>query len=130
MTANSVFKDDMDAPISSITCKMDERVVQLAMVWMMVTRVNVKTGTKEERLLITGLHTVADISCISCHTVLGWKYVRCSDSLPIGLSDGCVRSKEQAFEESQKYKEGKFIIEKARVMKVVSSPSNHPLPVM
>lgn len=27
---------------------------------------------------------------------------------------------EQAFEESQKYKEGKFIIEKARVLKVES----------
>jgi len=60
--------------------------------------INIKTGAKEDRLLITGLHTVADISCISCNTVLGWKY-------------------EQAFEESQKYKEGKFIIEKARVLK-------------
>ncbi|GMH36324.1 hypothetical protein BSKO_04192 [Bryopsis sp. KO-2023] len=60
--------------------------------------VNITLGPKEDRLLITGLHTVADIYCTCCNAVLGWKY-------------------EQAFEESQKYKEGKFIIEKARVMK-------------
>lgn len=48
---------------------------------------------------MTGLHTVADIHCTTCGTVLGWKY-------------------ETAFEESQKYKEGKFIIEKAKVLKV------------
>lgn len=39
-------------------------------------RVNVTWGPKEERVLITGLHTVADIYCTSCNTVLGWKYVR------------------------------------------------------
>mmetsp|Transcript_34479 Transcript_34479/g.76614 ORF Transcript_34479/g.76614 Transcript_34479/m.76614 type:complete len:113 (-) Transcript_34479:1363-1701(-) len=60
--------------------------------------VNVTLGPKEERILITGLHTVADIYCTCCNTVLGWKY-------------------EHAFEETQKYKEGKFIIEKAKVMK-------------
>eukprot|EP00899_Mesostigma_viride_P018894 jgi/Mesvir1/27005/Mv20712-RA.1 len=60
--------------------------------------VNVTLGPKEDRLLITGLHTVADIYCSTCQSVLGWKY-------------------EQAFEESQKYKEGKFIIEKAKMMK-------------
>ncbi|GLI68237.1 hypothetical protein VaNZ11_012587, partial [Volvox africanus] len=60
--------------------------------------VNVTLGPKEERVLITGLHTVADIYCTSCNTVLGWKY-------------------EHAFEESQKYKEGKYIIEKAKVLK-------------
>ena len=32
-------------------------------------------GPKEDRLLITGLHTVADIYCTTCNTVLGWKYV-------------------------------------------------------
>jgi len=39
-------------------------------------RVNVTLGPKEERLLITGLHSVADIHCTSCNTVIGWKYVR------------------------------------------------------
>jgi hypothetical protein len=61
--------------------------------------VNVTLGPPEDRMLITGLHTVADIFCTCCNTNLGWKY-------------------EQAYEDSQKYKEGKYIIEKARVMKV------------
>ncbi|KAG1662309.1 hypothetical protein FOA52_011467 [Chlamydomonas sp. UWO 241] len=59
--------------------------------------VNVSVGAKEQRLLITGLHTVADITCNHCATVLGWKY-------------------EHAFEPSQKYKEGKFIVEKRWLM--------------
>ncbi|TPX68862.1 hypothetical protein SpCBS45565_g02842 [Spizellomyces sp. 'palustris'] len=59
---------------------------------------NVAVGAKEDRLLITGLHTVADISCTVCRTVVGWKYLF-------------------AFEQSQKYKEGTYIIEKARIAK-------------
>ena len=60
--------------------------------------VNVNSGPTENRLLLTGLHVVADIYCNACDTRLGWKYV-------------------EAFEESQKYKEGKFILEKAMIMK-------------
>lgn len=60
--------------------------------------VNVGCGPAEERLLLTGLHAVADIYCENCHTTLGWKY-------------------EQAFELSQKYKEGKFIIELSHMIK-------------
>ena len=59
---------------------------------------NVNSGPTENRLLLTGLHVVADIYCNSCDTRLGWKYV-------------------EAFEESQKYKEGKFILEKAMILK-------------
>lgn len=32
-------------------------------------------GQAEERVLLTGLHAVADIYCESCKTPLGWKYV-------------------------------------------------------
>ncbi|XP_062433637.1 protein yippee-like 4 [Rhea pennata] len=60
--------------------------------------VNVSCGPAEQRLLLTGLHSVADIFCESCKTTLGWKY-------------------EQAFESSQKYKEGKFIIEMSHMVK-------------
>ena len=60
--------------------------------------INVNSGPTENRLLLTGLHVVADIYCNACDTRLGWKYV-------------------EAFEESQKYKEGKFILEKAMIMK-------------
>uniref|UniRef100_A0A5F8A3D3 Protein yippee-like n=2 Tax=Cercopithecidae TaxID=9527 RepID=A0A5F8A3D3_MACMU len=61
-------------------------------------RVNVGCGPAEQRLLLTGLHSVADIFCESCKTTLGWKY-------------------EQAFETSQKYKEGKYIIEMSHMVK-------------
>lgn len=60
--------------------------------------VNVACGQTEERVLLTGLHAVADIYCECCKTPLGWKY-------------------EHAFESSQKYKEGKYIIELAHMIK-------------
>lgn len=40
-----------------------------------ISRVNVGTGPSEQRVLLTGLHSVADIYCESCKTPLGWKYV-------------------------------------------------------
>ncbi|KAM7067592.1 protein yippee-like 2 isoform 3-T4 [Molossus nigricans] len=36
--------------------------------------VNVGCGPAEERVLLTGLHAVADIYCENCKTTLGWKY--------------------------------------------------------
>lgn len=59
---------------------------------------NIVLGPKEERLLITGLHKVADVYCSDCRLLLGWKY-------------------EKAYEESQKYKEGKYILEKPNIVK-------------
>jgi hypothetical protein len=53
------------------------------------------------RNLVTGQHTVSDVSCAICGTVLGWKYV-------------------EAAEESQKYKVGKFILETKRIKLGVS----------
>ncbi len=56
-------------------------------------RVNITLGPKEERLLMTGLHTVADIYCTCCSTVLGWKYVRsCTSFLPWLLINTQARS--------------------------------------
>ncbi|OXV08411.1 hypothetical protein Egran_03827 [Elaphomyces granulatus] len=48
------------------------------------------------RQLVTGAHTVCDVSCIFCGSILGWKYVA-------------------AEEESQRYKVGKFILETKRI---------------
>lgn len=39
--------------------------------------VNVTAGRPEDRMLLTGMHVVADISCASCGSELGWKYVSC-----------------------------------------------------
>jgi hypothetical protein len=38
--------------------------------------VNVIEGEPIDREMTTGKHTVRDISCCRCRTVLGWKYVR------------------------------------------------------
>lgn len=54
--------------------------------------VNVNESRPESRLMRTGRHIVRDIHCKECSTVLGWKY-------------------EKAYEESQKFKEGKYILE-------------------
>lgn len=48
---------------------------------------NIKVGAKEDRQLLTGLHTVADLNCVTCQRSVGWCYLR-------------------AFEASQRYKEG------------------------
>lgn len=37
--------------------------------------VNVCSGPKEDKLLLSGLHVVCDLFCKNCHTVIGWKYV-------------------------------------------------------
>ncbi|XP_077064946.1 protein yippee-like 2 isoform X3 [Siphateles boraxobius] len=42
--------------------------------------VNVGCGPAEERVLLTGLHAVADIYCENCKTTLGWKYIHSSPS--------------------------------------------------
>ena len=39
-------------------------------------RVNIITGPKEQRILLTGLHTVCDIFCKGCNNNVGWKYVK------------------------------------------------------
>mmetsp|Transcript_4497 Transcript_4497/g.7791 ORF Transcript_4497/g.7791 Transcript_4497/m.7791 type:complete len:305 (-) Transcript_4497:208-1122(-) len=55
--------------------------------------VNIVIGPAEDRMLITGLHSVCDTFCKRCKGMVGWTYAK-------------------AYEPSQKYKEGKFIIEK------------------
>uniref|UniRef100_A0A6I8PED8 Protein yippee-like n=1 Tax=Ornithorhynchus anatinus TaxID=9258 RepID=A0A6I8PED8_ORNAN len=52
--------------------------------------VNVGCGPAEERVLLTGLHAVADIYCENCKTTLGWKYVSMVESERGGRNSGCV----------------------------------------
>ena len=54
--------------------------------------VNTDQGEAGERHMTTGRHVVRDICCRQCKEVVGWKYDR-------------------AYEASEKYKEGKFILE-------------------
>ena len=48
--------------------------------------VNVGCGPAEERVLLTGLHAVADIFCECCKTTLGWKYVSTWNFIMVELS--------------------------------------------
>lgn len=54
--------------------------------------VNVTAGEAGERNMTTGRHVVRDIFCKQCKETVGWKY-------------------DKAYETSEKYKEGKFILE-------------------
>lgn len=38
--------------------------------------VNVTVGVNEDRQMLTGMHTVADIFCVGCGSIVGWRYVR------------------------------------------------------
>ena len=60
--------------------------------------INVGLGPEEEKILLTGIHVVQDVRCINCDCYVGWAYVR-------------------AYEASEKYKEGKFIMERNLVVK-------------
>ena len=82
--------------------------------------------------MTTGNHTVRDIYCIKCGTTLGWKYVRMTLFILPHLSLTCATRiytallsldwtgldlslcviQDRAYETSQKYKEGKFILER------------------
>ncbi len=57
---------------------------------------NTQTGQPVKRQLVTGQHTVSDLSCAFCGLVIGWKY-------------------DAAEEETQRYKIGKFILETKKI---------------
>ncbi|KAK4104403.1 yippee-domain-containing protein [Parathielavia hyrcaniae] len=59
--------------------------------------VNIRVGRSETRRLVTGAHVVADIYCLGCGAVLGWKYL-------------------DTAEPAQRYKVGMFILETRRVV--------------
>ena len=107
--------------------------------------VNMVSAAKEQRLMTTGLHTVCDLHCNGCMQVVGWSYVRphatvlckfaCLLHLPVwqqatdtfirffGIElqanvtpDFMTMMQIWAEEASQKYKEGKSIIERSKVV--------------
>ncbi|XP_014671984.1 PREDICTED: protein yippee-like 5 [Priapulus caudatus] len=59
--------------------------------------VNLNYSDVQDRVMLTGRHMVRDVSCKNCDAKLGWIY-------------------EFATEESQRYKEGRVILERALVM--------------
>ncbi|KAH6906363.1 yippee zinc-binding/DNA-binding /Mis18, centromere assembly-domain-containing protein [Coprinopsis sp. MPI-PUGE-AT-0042] len=66
--------------------------------YLVQSTTNVKLGKREDRSLMTGTHTVADAFCMGCNERLGWYYHKAADS-------------------GQKYKEGKYLLERERLIK-------------
>lgn len=64
--------------------------------FLMNTMYNVRMRPPRDRYLMTGMHSIADVLCGQCGYLLGWKYLR-------------------AMETSQRYKEGRFIMEHTAV---------------
>eukprot|EP01115_Flamella_aegyptia_P015187 TRINITY_DN91468_c0_g1_i1.p1 TRINITY_DN91468_c0_g1~~TRINITY_DN91468_c0_g1_i1.p1 ORF type:complete len:113 (+),score=13.28 TRINITY_DN91468_c0_g1_i1:216-554(+) len=61
--------------------------------------VNVSEGETKEKQFTTGKHVVTDLHCTFCLMRVGWKYIK-------------------AYVETQKYKEGRVILEKSLLMKL------------
>ncbi|XP_022147496.1 protein yippee-like At4g27745 [Momordica charantia] len=57
---------------------------------------NVAMGPQQEKMFITGQYVVSDVFCSDCGEKLGWKYIK-------------------AYDQSQKYKEGKVVLEKFKI---------------
>ncbi|KAF1785129.1 Yippee/Mis18 [Phytophthora cactorum] len=74
------------------------------------TAVNVCTGPPEERMLMTGLHVVLDLYCNTCWTVL----TELGSLLLIFWLVVDAYTQKEAHNASEKYKEGKFILELAK----------------
>ncbi|XAR71607.1 hypothetical protein NMG60_11017964 [Bertholletia excelsa] len=69
--------------------------------YMFAQAMNVALGPKEDKELMTGLYAICEVYCRNCGEVVGWKYLR-------------------SYDPRQRYKEGRFVIEKAKILKEYS----------
>ncbi|KAI3449292.1 hypothetical protein Pfo_005957 [Paulownia fortunei] len=63
---------------------------------------NMVEGPQADRLLISGIHKVADVFCGDCGEILGWKY-------------------DKTYQQHHKYKEGKTVLIKSKITKAYDS---------
>ncbi|KAG8390435.1 hypothetical protein BUALT_Bualt01G0083100 [Buddleja alternifolia] len=66
--------------------------------YMFAHAMNIVVGAKEDKQLMTGYYTIAKVFCSKCGEEKGWTYVR-------------------AFDAREKFKEGRYILEKALILK-------------
>ncbi|WVN91156.1 uncharacterized protein L203_106410 [Cryptococcus depauperatus CBS 7841] len=66
--------------------------------YLMNSTINTVLGKIEDRKLLTGTHTVADLQCANCDASLGWMYIKAPNG-------------------EQRYKEGRYILEVAKIVK-------------
>lgn len=72
--------------------------IKYGLAYLVSEVVNVSSAHHSSRTLSTGQYIIAVVTCKLCGNTLGWKYL-------------------SAAKESQKYKEGCYLIEKAKVIK-------------
>ena len=85
----------LTAPKSELTlrsCTKQHFRGQHGKAYLFHSVVNVTQAEATERSMTTGRHIVRDINCRQCKETVGWKY-------------------DKAFEQTEKYKEGKYILE-------------------
>ncbi|KAI8274739.1 Protein yippee-like 3 [Colletotrichum sp. SAR11_59] len=83
----------LSQPALTAKCPYDQNFRgQHGKAYLFNTVVNIETGEPSERNMTTGRHIVRDITCKQCKETVGWKY-------------------DKAYEATEKYKEGKFILE-------------------
>ncbi|KAG7024814.1 Protein yippee-like protein [Cucurbita argyrosperma subsp. argyrosperma] len=94
--------------------------------------INFFLGALEDRIMLSGSHTVADIFCCKCGQIVGWKYVSSlyypphtgkemhlvinMPNFPFFIYIPHNFVQEAAHEKSQKYKEGKYVLERGRIV--------------
>ncbi|KAL5743613.1 hypothetical protein ACOSQ2_026729 [Xanthoceras sorbifolium] len=66
--------------------------------YMFAHAMNIALGTREDKMMMTGSYTIANINCCKCGEELGWKYLT-------------------AHEPTQKYKEGNFVLENSKMIR-------------
>ncbi|KAF7149792.1 hypothetical protein RHSIM_Rhsim02G0133300 [Rhododendron simsii] len=115
--------DDVVSRVSSLSLSLDVVVYACSFncsrgrAYLFNNAVNVSVGPTEERTMISGLHSVSDVFCCCCGQILGWKYV---SSLYLFTSAFLVT----AYDKTQKYKEGKFVLERWRIAEEVTEEVN------
>jgi hypothetical protein len=70
----------------------------------------VMIGTPHERVLMTGVHRIADVFCTCCSDRLGWIYVSTPMTHP-----------------NQRYKVGKVLLESSKIAQMTEELPLHPV---
>ncbi|KAJ2784234.1 hypothetical protein H4R18_001222 [Coemansia javaensis] len=80
---------------------------RLGRAYLVEAVVNERLGGSEDRVLMTGLHTVCDLYCRRCDEMVGWKYIRAHDR-------------------AQQYKEGRYVLEQSQLLVVEQQTASPP----
>uniref|UniRef100_A0A4W2HS25 Protein yippee-like n=1 Tax=Bos indicus x Bos taurus TaxID=30522 RepID=A0A4W2HS25_BOBOX len=79
-----------------VPCFLSNDRGKTALAFLFNKVVNLQYSEVQDRVILTGCHMVRDVSCKNCNSKLGWIY-------------------EFATEDSQRYKEGRVILERTLV---------------